>query len=274
MTVLRKILYPFEEVTYLTLLVLAILACNSQGAEAGSWSPSQARIICVGTVSAIIGIWAPLIIEKAFEVRLTGLVDILLALDIFLAIVFGECLRFYYKIPNYDKFLHFLGTSQLAIAGYALSKFLLQVTNKGKHQRAFALVFGFFFAMGTEALWELYEFTVDTLGGTDMQKYIPDAFEGCIDSQTLEYTCSDQQIADYYKTWIGHHYALVDTMNDIISDVCGALLGTLGCAVVFRFKPQLQDSLIMKNPSNKDEDDSLPVIPPEESHHHSNPNTK
>lgn len=262
MTTIRKILIPTQALIYGIIFVLGLLACFGSGPYVEQWNESQARIICVGAITAIVGSWAPILVEKLLKVKLTGLIDIILALDLFLSIVLGECFKCYRIIPNYDKFLHAFGTAQISIVGYAVSRYFLAKTNKGTHQTLMCLIFAFFFGIAIQAIWELYEFTVDCIAGTDMQKYLPDYFEGCRDPNTWELTCSDEEIAAYYKTAEGYHFAVMDTMFDFVADIVGSLFGAVSCAILFRYKPEMATSFIQKRDENKSDEIDLPVMEP------------
>ncbi|MFA6830595.1 MAG: hypothetical protein WCR67_07865 [Bacilli bacterium] len=260
MTTFRKILLPFESLIYIIVFILAILACNGIGIQSSAWDVAQTRIIAVGSVTAAVGVWGTVVLQHSFKIKISGLVDILIGFDLFASIICGECFLVYRTMANYDKFLHAFGTAQLAIAGFAIAAFFLEGKNL-KYQVVYSLVFAFFFAIAMEAIWELYEYTVDSLCGTDMQKYIPDQFVGCIDSLTGEVTCSDEQILEFYKTQAGMHYGVTDTMGDVIADILGAVGGMALCALVFKFKPELQSGLIHKKDGTSSTDTlEIPVV--------------
>jgi hypothetical protein len=238
----RKILYLIEELTYITLLVFAVTTYC--GATA-FWSQSQSKIIMIASVSCMFGIFAPWLVEKQMNIRFSFMVDVMVALAMMFSVILGEACQFYYRISNYDKVLHFFATVMFSALGYSFAKFFLRETNNGTHQLLFSLLFGFFFAVAVEAIWEIYEFTFDSLAGTNMQKYIPDEFLSCID-ENGNYTWSDDKIAAFYATQEGHQFAVRDTMFDIICDTCGGLTGILGCLLVFKFRPDLQDKMIYR----------------------------
>ncbi len=247
MTSGKKVLYIIEEITYFTLLIFAITTyCGATS----YWNHDQSKIVMVASCSAIVGILCVPLVEHILKINFSIFVDICIAVDLILSIILGEASNVYYRVQNYDKFLHFLGTLQFAVLGYSLSKFFLRETNKGSHQLFFSLMFGFFFAVAIEAMWEVYEFSFDSLCGTNMQKYIPDEFISCVDEKG-NYTCSDEEIAAFYATKEGHHFAIMDTMYDIICDTCGSLTGIIICGLIFKFKPSLQDEIIYR--SSKEE---------------------
>ena len=242
MSKFRKVLYSIEEPMYVTLLVLAI---TSYLGATSIWSVEQSKIIMVATISSMIGILGPFIVEKILKIKFSIIVDIGVGVALLLSVFFGECLQFYYKISSYDKFLHFFGTMMFSMFGYSIAKYFLKKSNNGNHQLLFSLIFGFFFAIAIEAMWEIYEFSFDTIFGTNMQKYIPDEFLDCI-NESGDYTCSISEIGEFYKTKEGHQYAAIDTMYDIVCDTLGSLCGVLICNLVFKYKPALQDKIIYK----------------------------
>jgi len=233
MTSYRKVLYTIEELAFFTLLIFAI--CSACG-TATFWSVSQSRIIIIATVSGMIGVFSPLLVERILKINLSFFADVLIAIDLTLGIILGEACQCYYHIPNYDKLMHFFGTFQFAILGFSVSKFYLQETNNGKHQVLFSLIFGFFFAVAVEAMWEIYEYSFDCLCGTDMQKCIPDSYKDLIDSNGF-LIASKESIAEFYSSPEGYRYAVADTMNDIIVDTVGSLTGTFLCFLIYKLKP-------------------------------------
>lgn len=46
-----------------------------------------------------------------------------------------------------------------------------------------------------------------------------------VDPITGELLVSDEQIAEFYKQFAGYHYAVEDTMWDVVADICGAVVG-------------------------------------------------
>ena len=242
MDLFRRIFYPIEALVYFVLMVLAgTTICGATH----YWDITQAQTITIATASGIVGIFAPVLVEKLFKIKFSHLIDILIAVDLFAAIILGEALTFYYYFPGMDKIFHFCATAELALGGYVLAKYFLGKTNKGKHHVLFALIFAFFFAIAFQAFWELYEFTFDQIAGTNMQKYIPSEFYDRIDADGV-LQLSQEEIAAFFSQFGGYHFALEDTMYDIVADCLGALTGCVGCAVLFHFYLHLQNHIIYR----------------------------
>lgn len=242
MDLFRKVFYPIESLVYAILFVLGV---TSLVGATHYWDPTQSTTILIACGTGIVGIYAPVLIERLFHIKFSHLIDCIIAVDLFASVVLGEALTFYYRFEGMDKVFHFFATAELALGGYVLAKYFLKKTNKGTHQVLLALVFAFFFSVAFQAVWELYEFTYDSIVGTNMQKYIPEEFYQMLDENGV-LQMSDEQIADFFRQFSGYHFALEDTMYDIVADILGGLTGCLSCSVVFHFYPQLQDRIIYR----------------------------
>ncbi len=242
----RIIIVGVQELTYVLLLILAITTfCG----VTEYWGAQQARTVIIGACCGAVGIWGTTLVEKIFKVKIGLFVDIVILLDLFFSIVLGEACQVFLNVTGYDKILHAIGTAELALVGYVVAKFFLAKTNKGgSHQVVYALIFGFFFALGVQMLWELYEFSFDMIAGTNMQKYLPDQFQDYMDltgsTWQISSDITDEELLEFYRYFYGFHYAVEDTMFDVVADVVGATLGITATGLVFHFFPSLQDSLL------------------------------
>ena len=113
-------------------------------------------------------------------------------------IILGEVQGYYRKFYHWDTVL----------SGGMLSSFgfcIIDIINKSKRINLglsdwFMSFFSFCFAIMLDTLWEIIEFIMDMFMDLNMQQYIlPDG------------------------TILAGHYAVVDTMKDLIVDVLGAL---------------------------------------------------
>lgn len=271
----RKIFYPLESLLYLVLFTLTILGAVRIGPFASKWTVSQTKIIYVACFCGASGCWFVPLFEKALKIKVSILADIMIAVDVILSVVCGEMFGFYRTIPNYDKFLHGFGTAQIAIAGYAISMYSLEHHGNMKNTKLmkfYSFLFGFFLALGCQMLWELYEFTVDSIAGTDMQKYVPDEFVNQRDPDTWMLTASDEEIAEYYRDISGYRFALMDTMGDVIADIVGSGCGLLFIRILFYFKPSLASKLIRPYHEEIETEVVIPLKQPSEEHSQSKRN--
>ena len=121
---------------------------------------------------------------------------------LYCAIYLGEVRNFYYAVPHWDTMLHTFSGAMLGALGFTIAELLSDSPNsKVELSPFFIAFFGFCFAVAAGAVWEIYEYTIDSIMKLNMQKY---AFE----DGTLK---------------LGRA-ALNDTMKDIIVDVVGALI--------------------------------------------------
>ncbi len=125
---------------------------------------------------------------------------------LYCAIFLGEVRMFYYRVGNWDTFLHFFSAGMLGSLAFSIVSVLNQSDRVPMHlSPAFVAIFAFCFAVACGAIWEIYEFTFDGILGLNMQKFMLE------DGTPL----------------VGRE-ALSDTMKDIITDVAGAGVVALG----------------------------------------------
>ncbi|GHV04705.1 membrane protein [Clostridia bacterium] len=167
-------------------------------------------------VQCLLGIgimFLPSILEKRWKFALTNRMHILFVLFLYCGIVLGEVRSFYYKVPHWDSFLHLFSGAMLGVVGFSV----IDTLNDSKSVRLhmtdkFVAVFSFCFALSLGTLWEIYEFTVDSVAALNMQKY---ALEDA--------------------TPLVGALALRDTMKDLIVDAVGAaIIVALGYAAARR----------------------------------------
>jgi len=121
---------------------------------------------------------------------------------LYCAIYLGEVRSFYYLIPYWDTILHAFSGAMLGALGFSLISILNNTKEIDLELSPFFIsLFAFCFAVAAGAIWEIYEFSVDSLLTLNMQKYMLE------DGTPL----------------IGQE-ALADTMKDLIVDAISALV--------------------------------------------------
>lgn len=145
----------------------------------------------LGTVTLFLT-YLPFIIAKKNHIILPSIFQIIILLFIFAANYLGELNQFYEKFWWWDIMLHTLSGIIIGFIGFML----IYILNKEKKVNVnlspgFMVLFAFCFAVSMGALWEIYEFSVDSLFGLHTQ-----------------------------------NGSLVDTMTDLIVDTLGALLAS------------------------------------------------
>lgn len=135
----------------------------------------------------------------------------MLNLIILAGIPFGSYLELFDKIWFYDIGMHCLSGVVSTVFAFDFA-FILQ-RKKGQCSIILAAMFGLMFAMSIAVGWEIYEFLMDTLHGTNLQLAIPGAENAAID------------ITKYHNEY--GYLGLFDTMTDMIMNTTGGLIGMI-----------------------------------------------
>lgn len=75
----------------------------------------------------------------------------------------------FYSITNYDKFLHLLSGAIIAIIGYVLFLYLTNEKSRKEMKPLLSVIFVILFATAAAGVWEIWEFTTDSLFGLHAQ---------------------------------------------------------------------------------------------------------
>lgn len=155
-------------------------------------------IQCAGGLAVM---FLPAIIHRRLAIAVPSVMQIGYFAFLYAAIYLGEVRSFYYRFPSWDSLLHFFSGIMLGALGF----FLVQLLNDAEHRKValsttFVAFFAFCFAVTCGAVWEIYEFVIDGLFSTNMQKVVTDTGEVLVGRD-----------------------ALTDTMTDLILDTVAAL---------------------------------------------------
>lgn len=179
----------------------------------------------------------PDFLERKLQIEIPNVLEGIILFFIFAAEILGEIDAFYVKIPFWDTMLHTLWGFLAAGIGFALADIL----NRSQASRLqltpiYMAITAFCFSMTIGALWELFEYTMDTFVGFDMQK---DTIVAAFSSVTLDPTNSNVAIhvGDIVSTTIttasgetvvipnGYlDIGIHDSMADIFVNMCGAIV--------------------------------------------------
>ncbi len=200
-------------------------------------SAFQGRVESVFTgVLALILFLIPPFVEKQFKVELPTMLETLAFIFIFCAEILGEIEGYYVKYPFWDTMLHTVNGFMFAAFGFCLVDiFNRNPRFKFRLSPAFLAITAFCFSMTIGILWEFFEFSIDYLFLTDMQKdFIINSFG------TVKLNGSNQILEDITQTAIttasGNTYTitngyldvgLYDTMKDLFVNFIGAVLFSL-----------------------------------------------
>lgn len=137
----------------------------------------------------------PAAIGRRFRVHVPPEFQVLAVVFVFAALFLGEIRSYYERIWWWDIALHASSGLLLGIVGFLLVYVLNESRRVDLHLRPrFVALFAFLFAVSAGVLWEIFEFAMDRIAGTRMQ-----------------------------KPMLGDPSGLTDTMWDLIVDALGAL---------------------------------------------------
>lgn len=132
----------------------------------------------------------PTVVGKRFAVYIPPEFNLLAILFIFASLFLGEIRGYYVKFWWWDVFMHAGSGFLLGILGFLLVYVLNEEEKIQLHMKpVFVALFSFVFALAIGSIWEIFEYSMDSLFGLNMQKS-----------------------------------GLIDTMWDLIVDAVGALI--------------------------------------------------
>jgi hypothetical protein len=141
----------------------------------------------------------PIVLNRKFRIYIPAEFQILTIVFVFAALFLGEIHRYYDRLWWWDIALHASAGLLLGIFGFLMVYVLNEDRRAQLSMRPrFVAFFAFLFAVTVSALWEIFEFAMDRIFGTNMQ-----------------------------KPMLGDDSGLTDTMWDLIVDVIGALIISL-----------------------------------------------
>lgn len=174
-----------------TLILQGILVLGLAGAI---WEKQWLNVVII-TGIIILSLY-PLFLAKRFHLRIPTEFQLLTIGFVFAAVFLGEVHGYYTRFWWWDIALHASSGFLLGIIGFLLVYVLNESEQIDLHMRpGFVAFFAFLFAIGMGALWEIFEFSMDSLFGMNMQ-----------------------------KPMFGDYSGLTDTMWDLIVDAIGGLI--------------------------------------------------
>lgn len=157
------------------------------------------------SVLTLILIALPKIFQKRWDVFLPLNFQLIILIFIYAAVFLGEVGKFYQRFWWWDSLLHTFSGLALGFAGFLII-YMLDRTEKVDAKPIWYIVFSFAFALSLGALWEIFEFIIDSFFNANMQK--------------ARYS------VDIIKMY-GSRIAIRNTMIDLILDSIGALVASI-----------------------------------------------
>ncbi|MFA4960201.1 MAG: hypothetical protein WC548_00905 [Candidatus Pacearchaeota archaeon] len=143
----------------------------------------------------------PIILEKKFKIDLPPEFEIIIVLFLYASLFLGIGADYYIKFWWWDIIWHGFGGVALGLSGFLI----LFTLHKNGHLKTNFLMIAFLsfcFALALGSVWEIYEFSIDSTMGNNMQK------------------ARNLNVSLNCDTRLG----VIDTMNDLILDSFGALI--------------------------------------------------
>ncbi len=174
----------------------------------------------------------PKIIEKRLAVNIPDGLETVILIFIFSAEILGEINAFYVKIPVWDTILHTVNGFLMAAIGFSL----IDIFNRSerftlKMSPYFVAFTAFCFSMTVGVVWEFFEFGMDMVFGTDMQKdWIVTTVNTVMLDDTLTNTVVSVPVSSVLingnDLGLGGYLdiGLIDTMKDLIVNFIGAVI--------------------------------------------------
>jgi hypothetical protein len=209
-------------------------------------------------IVALLLFMIPNLIETRLKIELPDLLECTIYIFIFAAEILGEINNFYQVIPFWDTILHTLNGFLCAAIGFSLVDLLNRNSKRISLSPIYLVLVSFSFSMTVGVCWEFFEYTMDKVTGTDMQK---DTLVTNISSVYLNEEGENKtvKIRDITETDIitedGTEYTiengyldigLDDTMEDLFVNLIGAVTFNLIGYIYVRKRDFSKKSLAMR----------------------------
>ena len=125
--------------------------------------------VVVGGIFALMSM--PAVLSRRFTLHVPAEFELLAIVFVFAALFLGEVRGYYDRFWWWDIALHTTSGLLLGIFGFLLIYVLNEDDRVDLHLRPrFIALFAFLFAVAVGAIWEVFEFAMDQVFGTNMQK--------------------------------------------------------------------------------------------------------
>ncbi len=206
----------------------------------------------------------PTFVDHRLNIKMPILLEVIILFFIFAAEIMGEIQSFYTIIPLWDTILHTINGFIMAAIGFAMIDILNQSPRIHITMSPWFVAFvTFCFSMTIGVLWEFFEYGMDRIFLTDMQKdwmvhdiasvlLNPSGLNDPITIKDVTRTVISGTIDGVPRDWVidGSYLdvGLIDTMKDLIVNCIGAIVfSVFGFLYIkTRGKGRLVTSLIPK----------------------------
>ncbi len=194
---------------------------------------------------SLVSLNIPLLLERKFKVYIPNYITIVTYCLIFFHFILGEVYRAYDHVRIFDKVLHTTSGVIISLLSFSIISMLNNMQRtKVTLSPFFVVLFTFCFTMTSEYLWEIFEYSVDSLFGANMQRWQ--------DSLVLE-SGAAMPPADAEGTFVingPRGNGLIDTMGDMIVNIFGCLGVCIYAYIGMKVKPDWFKARVMLTKSD------------------------
>ena len=186
--------------------------------------------LCLLTLLLLV---VPSLVQVTMKIELPTTLEIIILVFIFAAEILGEIQEFYILFPFWDTVLHTLNGFLAAAIGFSMVDLLNRSERMMfKLSPLFMAIVAFCFSMTIGVVWEFFEFGMDQLFHTDMQKdtIVHAVYSVLLDpaggNRAAGITGITQVVVNGQDLGLGGYVdiGLIDTMKDLIVNFIGAVV--------------------------------------------------
>ena len=130
---------------------------------------NQRWLLVFSTSLVLVLTYLPYFIERRYKIYLPIEFESVIILFIYASLFLGEIRSYYAKFWWWDIVLHTSSSIAIGFAGF-LILYVLYYKYRIDSKPIWLVVFAFCFGLAIGSLWEIFEFSMDHLVGTSMQK--------------------------------------------------------------------------------------------------------
>lgn len=226
---IKKILLAFFILCFAGAAVFLATQINQAPLTTPEGTAIRARgdyiVLFTQSILGIILVPLPILLERKSAIKIPAILTLSYAGFIYAAMFLGAICNFYYRFFHWDTMLHVVSGGGLVIVGYAIAELYTSGRKAPALSPVFLTLFAFSFAMMIGMFWEIFEFSLDTIIGTNTQRWA--------DEFGLPFVGQD---------------ALFDTMKDIIANAAGGIVASIIGYISLKHGKSWLDGFYIKRP--------------------------
>lgn len=227
---ITKLVYWLLQASIILILIASIINLFLRW-----YTDVESSIMHIGLcLAGLVTINVPAFIQHRFKIYIPSVLQLIAVLLIYAHFILGEIFRAYDHIPLFDKTLHTLNGLIFALLGFSMVNML---NNGNDHHKKlspfFVSLFSFCFSLAVSYVWELFEFSMDSVFHINMQRW-QDGLVGT-GSGVNAYTQGT---------------GLIDTMIDMLVMMIGGALVSITGYISLKTKKDYFSKLLLLNMSD------------------------